>query len=322
MPRHFPRVTFIMALHQASGRWQLGLALSVSTALLWATLPLALKLSLEQLDPITLTWFRFLVAAVLTALWLALRGQLGGYRELTGRHRAMLAVAALTLVGNYVFYLLGVRYTSPANAQLLIQLAPLLMAVGAIRVFGERFGPAQWAGLALLATGLLVFFGDQRRHATVGGYDLGSALVVLAAVVWAAYALLQKQLLMRLNAMQILLAIYVAAALVLLPFAHPLSVLRLDPLHAWLLAFCALNTVAAYGAFAEALAHWEASRVSAILATTPLLCIAAVTAAHTLWPALIAAERISIMGYIGAACVVLGSAAVSLLGARRKRQYE
>ncbi len=309
-----------MALHQASGRWRLGLALSLSTALLWATLPLALKLSLEQLDPITLTWFRFVVASVLTALWLTWRRQLGGYRGLSARHRGMLAVAALTLIGNYIFYLLGVRYTTPANAQLLIQLAPLLMALGAIRVFGERFGPAQWAGLALLASGLLVFFGDQRRHATAAGYDLGSALVVLAAVVWATYALLQKQLLMRLNAMQILLAIYVAAALLLLPFARPSTVVALDPLHAWLLAFCALNTVAAYGAFAEALAHWEASRVSAILATTPLLCIAVVSIAHRLWPLAIPAERISAMGYVGAACVVLGSAAVSLLGARRARR--
>ena len=89
-----------MALHQASGRWRLGLALSLSTALLWATLPLALKLSLERLDPITLTWFRFLVATVLTALWLAWRGQLGGNRALGVRHQGMLAIAALTLIGN------------------------------------------------------------------------------------------------------------------------------------------------------------------------------------------------------------------------------
>jgi drug/metabolite transporter (DMT)-like permease len=261
------------------------------------------------------------VAAVLTFLWLAWRGQLSGYRALAGRHRAMLATAALMLIGNYVFYLLGVQHTSPANAQLLIQLAPLLMALGAIGVFGERFGAAQWAGLALLTVGLLVFFDDQRRHAA-DGYGPGSALVGLAAAVWAAYALLQKQLLMHLNAMQILLAIYVAAAMLLLPFARPTTVLALDPLHGWLLAFCALNTVVAYGAFAEALAHWDASRVSAILATTPLLCIAAVAAAHALWPTLVAAETISVVGYAGAACVVLGSAAMSLLGARRKRQYE
>src|SRR5688572_31658485 len=53
-----------MALHQASGRWKLGLAMALLTALSWATLLVALKITLEQIDPYTLTWFRFLVAAV------------------------------------------------------------------------------------------------------------------------------------------------------------------------------------------------------------------------------------------------------------------
>src|SRR6185295_2354036 len=46
-------------------------------------------------------------------------------RGLAPRHWALLALAALMLTGNYVFYLLGVKYTTPANAQLLIQAAPL-----------------------------------------------------------------------------------------------------------------------------------------------------------------------------------------------------
>ncbi len=67
-----------MALHRASGQWQLGLLLTLVTALCWATLPIALKLVLEVLDPITLTWFRFLVAALVTGAWLSARGRLGG----------------------------------------------------------------------------------------------------------------------------------------------------------------------------------------------------------------------------------------------------
>ena len=309
-----------MALHQASGHWRLGLALSLATALFWATLPIALKVTLELLDPITLTWFRFLVAAAVTAAWLGWRGGLRDYGGLARRHWAMLAVAALMLVGNYVFYLLGVQHTTPANAQLLIQLAPLLMALGGIWVFGERFRAAQWLGLAALGLGMLRFFRDQLEAAAAApGYVTGSLLVVVGAVVWAVYALLQKQLLMQLGSMQILLLIYVVASVVLLPFAQPSALLRLDPLHWALLGYCAFNTIAAYGAFAEALAHWEASRVSAILATTPLLCIAAVTATHALWPQLLAPERIGAAGYAGAALVVAGSAAVSLLGRRAPR---
>jgi drug/metabolite transporter (DMT)-like permease len=116
--------------------------------------------------------------------------------------------------------------------------------------------------------------------------------------------------------MQVLTVIYVVAALALWPFARPSTLLALDATHAWLLLYCALNTVAAYGAFAEALAHWEASRVSAVLATTPLLCIAAVTGVHALWPQWLDAERIGTLGWTGAVLAVAGSAAVSLLGRR------
>ncbi|HVR81252.1 MAG TPA: DMT family transporter [Luteimonas sp.] len=307
-----------MALHQASGRWRLGLGLTLATALFWSTLPIALKVALEILDPITLTWFRFLVAALFTAAWLGLRGGLRGYGGLSKKHVWMLGAAALLLLGNYVFYLLGVQYTTPANAQLLIQLAPLLMTLGGIWVFGERFRAAQWFGFALLVIGMALFFWDQLIAAARSpGYVLGSLLVIVGAIVWAGYALLQKQLLLRLGSMQILLLIYVVASVVLLPFSQPSALLRLDGLHWMMLGYCALNTIGAYGAFAEALAHWEASRVSAILATTPLLCIGAVSLVHAWWPQLLAPERISALGWLGAALVVAGSAAVSLLGRRR-----
>jgi drug/metabolite transporter (DMT)-like permease len=305
-----------MPLHRASGQWKLGLALALATAACWATLPIALKVSLEALDPLTLTWFRFLVAAGLMGAWLAARGKLGAYRTLGRRGWGLLALAAVMLVGNYVLYLLGVQLTTPGNAQVLIQLAPLLMALGGIVVFGERYAPAQWLGLAIILAGLALFFADQWRSGAGAprDYVLGSALVVVGAIVWAVYALAQKQLLQSLDSTAVLWVVYAVATLCLWPFAHPSSLARLDAMHAWMLAYCALNTLVAYGAFAEALAHWEASRVSAILATTPLLCLASVAAVHGLWPTLVATESVGATGYVGAVAVVAGSAMSSLLG--------
>jgi drug/metabolite transporter (DMT)-like permease len=89
---------------------------------------------------------------------------------------------------------------------------------------------------------------------------------------------------------------------------------NLDALHWALLLFCALNTLVAYGAFAEALEHWQASRVSAVLATTPMLCLGVVALVHALWPDAVASEHVGLFGFIGAALVVIGSALSSLLG--------
>lgn len=306
-----------MSLHQASGRWKLGLLLALVTAACWATLPVALKITLEQIDPYTLTWFRFVLATGVMLAWLAARRGLGGFATLDRKRWWLLGVAALCLIGNYVFYLLGVQQTSPANAQLLIQLAPLLMALGGIFVFRERFNGWQWVGLAIITAGLALFFRNQLR-AGADGYVAGSAMVIIAAVVWAAYALLQKQLLMRLSSPAILLFIFAVASVVLLPLATPSALLKLDGMHWGLLLYCALNTLVAYGAFAEALAHWEASRVSAILATTPLLCLGTVAVVHWLWPAGIAPEQVTSLGYVGAGLVVLGSAVTSLMGKRSR----
>lgn len=315
-----------MSLHQVSGRWKRGLLLALVTAGCWATLPVVLKITLEQIDPYTLTWFRFVLAASVMLAWLAARRGLGGFATLDRKHWALLTVAAACLIGNYVFYLLGVQQTSPGNAQLLIQLAPLLMALGGIFVFRERFSAWQWIGLCVILAGLLLFFGDQLAEgvdaaglAGIDGYLMGSSLVLFAAVVWAVFALLQKQLLVRLSSPAIMTFIYLVASVALLPLSAPSALLQLDGLHWGLLLFCALNTLVAYGAFAEALAHWEASRVSAVLATTPLLCLAAAAAVHHVWPASIAPEQVGWMGYVGAIVVVAGSALTSLMGARRPR---
>ena len=100
----------------------------------------------------------------------------------------------------------------------------------------------------------------------------------------------------------------------------------MSPLQGWLLLACCMNTLIGYGAFAEALAHWEASRVSATLAITPLVTFAAVAIAARIWPEYVHAEQINGLGYGGAVLVVLGSALVALgpsliagLKARRMR---
>lgn len=306
-----------MVLHQASGRWKLGLLLAFLTAALWATLPVALKIALTGLDPLTLTWFRFVFAALGLCLWLAWRGQFSALRGMRRGHWRLLWLAAAMLVGNYVFYLFGLHYTTPGNAQLLIQLAPLLMAVGGIVVFGERFRGGQWAGLAMLTLGLGLFFRDQLGQLVAPQYLLGTGLIVIAAVVWAVYALAQKQLLLRLSSPLILCFIYIVASVALLPVARPLALAALDAGQWFALLYCALNTLGAYGAFAEALAHWEASRVSLVLATTPLMTFGCVELASRVLPDLVSPERIGALGMLGALLVVSGSALTSLLGQRR-----
>ena len=136
-----------------------------------------------------------------------------------------------------------------------------------------------------------------------------------AAATWASYGLAQKQLLARLSVRQILWLIFTACAILLAPFAEWRPGLALGPVYAWALAFCCANTLVAYLSFAEALRHWEVSRISAVIATAPLVTVAAMWLLERAAPGVLDAEGLNATSVIGALCVVAGS----MLGARGSR---
>ncbi len=305
-------------MHKTSGQWKLGLALSLVTALLWGMLPIALKLLLSEMDAWSITWFRFLAAALILGAFQARRRQLPRLGNLTRSQWWLMVVAALGLAGNYLFYLVGLDFITPGAAQIVIQLAPMLLLLGGLIVFGERFAATQWLGFATLLAGMLLFFNHRLAEivGSLGDYTVGILLIIVASFVWAAYALAQKQLLRAMASENIMLLLYVAGVLLFLPAAKPGSLLELDAFGLGLLAFASLNTLFAYGAFAEALDHWEASRVSAVLAITPLLTLGFM-AVFGVYSTRLIPEPLNALGLGGAVLVVLGSVVTALAGRRR-----
>ncbi|MBH3428817.1 DMT family transporter [Pseudomonas alkylphenolica] len=301
-------------MHISSGRWVYGLCLSLLTALLWGILPIKLKQVLQVMDPITVTWFRLMVSGGLLFAWLAASRRLPSFARLGRKGLALVALATGGLVGNYVLYLMGLNLLSPGTAQLVVQLGPVLLLVASVFLFKERFSLGQGMGLLILLMGFGLFFNQRLEEllTSLSVYTTGVLTIILATTIWVFYALSQKQLLTVWNSMQVMMVIYLCCAVLLTPWVHPLEALQLSPLQGWLLLACCLNTLVAYGAFAEALAHWEASKVSATLAVTPLITFVAVALAAWFWPDYVHAEQINTLGYIGALVVVLGSALTAL----------
>ncbi|BAT54682.1 hypothetical protein NOS3756_36540 [Nostoc sp. NIES-3756] len=302
-------------MHHSSGRWRLGLALSLLTVFLWGLLPLALKVILQALDVYTVIWFRFLISFTLLAGYLGMRGNLPKVKQLQTSSWKLLAIATLMLAANYFLFMQGLALTSPANAEVIIQLATLLLGFGGLIIFKEKYNLVQWLGISILTLGYILFFRSQLTNiitSSHGTYIFGSALVVLGAIVWAIYALAQKQLLQSLSSAHIMLVIYGGCAVLFTPFANFDAIMRLSNLHLITLLFCALNTVFAYGAFAESLEHWEASRVSAVITLAPILTLIAVEVTSLIAPNLIPQETITTIGILGACLVVSGSLAIAL----------
>ena len=106
--------------------------------------------------------------------------------------------------------------------------------------------------------------------------------------------------------------IYGTCALIFTPFATINTIFSLNIFYSLLLLFCALNTVIAYGAFAESLEHWEASRVSAVLASAPIITLISVDTVSAIAPNLMEPEHLTLISILGAILVVFGSMTIAL----------
>jgi len=299
-----------------SGRWKFGLLLALTTSILWGVLPIALKGVMETLDPITTTFFRFALAALLLTPYILLRSRHISGLSLVSRLQSprlflQLLGAGLLLTANYALYILGLERTTAEAAQIVIQTAPMLLLLSGIWLFGERLSKRQWLGFFSFVSGLGLFFYPRFYDVfiAVNAYGIGIMLILVAALVWTGYAILQKFLLQQFSSQETMVIFYWIGSLAFLPFADFSALPQLSNLQWALLVFCGLNTLIAYGSFAEAMAHIEASKVSAILALTPLVTV---TTVHLIPISGLAVEPITILTLCGAALVVGGSMLTAL----------
>jgi drug/metabolite transporter (DMT)-like permease len=303
-----------MLINSGVGRWRLGLGLSLTAMTFWGVLPLGLKLAVQRLDVLTVTWLRFALAFTLLLPYLILRHQVPSFAQFRQNTPWLLLTAILGLALNYGLFLQGLALTTASNAEVLIQLAPALLGLGGLVLFGERYTRRQWIGFSVLCLGLTLFFHDQIQAllTQIHQYFIGSLMIVLAAVVWVVYAFAQKYLLRQFASAQLMVLLYGGCLLTFTPFAT-MGELRSLGLWDWgIVAFCGLNTLIAYGAFGEAMMHWEASRISAVVSVAPLVTLGCVQGFSALWPQWVRPEPLTILGWTGAIAVVLGSWLIAL----------
>jgi drug/metabolite transporter (DMT)-like permease len=292
----------------------LGLILSLLTALMWGVLPVALVLLLDDLDVVSITWARFAFSAACVLIYLQRRRQLPGIAQLNGRMRWLLLVAVVALLGNFLLYLIGLDLLNPEATQTLIQLAPILLLFGSVYFNGEMLGRQEWLGALVLVVGLVLFFNQRLEQLfdAVTTETLGVISMLLAALSWSIYGLLQKRLLQVFSSLQLTLLIYLAGTLLLVFFIHPFAFAQLSALQWAALLFCCLNMVLGYGAFTEALRVWQAAKVSAVIALAPIFTILTMKVAVWGWPELFVSSELNSLAYVGALTVVAGSMLAAL----------
>lgn len=262
---------------------------------MWALLAFVLKKSFEFGTPETLSWFRLASSACLLGLVLRIKKA----KVLPDIKKASwwMVPASLALAFNYVAYANGLNYTTPGNAQMLIQAGPFLITIFTFLLGREKPTPYHLAGILIASAGFYVFYLDQLTFFinTKEQYLKGNLWILAGALAWAFWAFIQRDEAKKgLATSSLNLYVWTLCALVLLPTTDIRSLLDLTWIQYGMLAFLAINTYIAYGTYTLAYIYTPTAIVNLIIATNPILVF------------LISPDTLTLQGWAGAGCVFLG----------------
>lgn len=155
----------------------------------WGLQQVAIKVANAGISPLFQAGIRSIGATVLVWLWAAHRGV-----RLFERDGSLVPglIAAVLFAGEFAFVYWGLTFTSASRSVILLYTAPFFIALGAHFLLpGERLRPLQWAGLAFAFIGVVAAFADGLRAPSPREL-IGDAMVLLAALFWAATMLVIK----------------------------------------------------------------------------------------------------------------------------------
>jgi drug/metabolite transporter (DMT)-like permease len=297
-----------------------GILYAITTAFLWGFLAIALKIAVGGIDPFTIVWFRFLLSFTILSVYFYLK-----YRpklSILIKPPYPLVIAALFLGMNYLGFMLGLKYTSPNSAQVVMQIGPVILVFVGVFIYKEKLSRRQIVGMGITLLGLILFYSKQissEWQTSADLFNVGMFWIFIGASCWVVYASLQKSLVKKYQPQQLNLFLYGLPALLYTPLASPGTLLDVPMIYIIMLIFAGLNTLFAYGAFAEALKYTEANKVSVIIICNPIITIIVMWFLNNLDLAWLEKDPISTESLLYA-LLVLGGAAMTIFRKSDRRQ--
>ncbi len=284
-----------------------GLLYAAATSLCWSVLAILLKNALKFTSSETIVAFRMIFAFIFLFSFSALFNMRSKkpFRALK-KPPFLLVFGSLGLALNYLGFMKGVALSGASNAQIMIQLGPIVLMLTGFFFFKETLKRLQILGLTLSFVGFFLFFKDQASFPEQGNLLLANIWVVTAALSWVGYSLMMKHFGSKGYSVTELNIVVFLVCSVVLSLNLSLDELSSFSLSQWaFLALLGLNTLVAYGCFGAALQLAPASQVSIIITLNPVitLLIIAFAGGRT---SFIPMEPVSAIGYMGAALVVSG----------------
>lgn len=248
-----------------------GLLAGLVTVTLWGSAFVGIRAAGVSLSPGGLALGRLVVSsAALTVVALMRRDRLPRPHDIL-----MIATYGVLWLGVYSIALnAGERRIDAGTAAMLIATGPILIAVLAGILLGERFPPNLFVGCAVAFGGSVLIGIATARSGTLAA--LGIVLCVLAVIAYSLAVVVQKPVLARVSPFQVTWLGCAAATVACLPFAPALigEAAKASPtVIGWMIYLGLVPTALGFITWTFALQRTSAGRTGSMLYLVPLVAI-------------------------------------------------
>lgn len=187
--------------------------------LMWAFQFSGAKIATERLGPVTVTFIPLALSTVLFAPLVRLsRGQKPKPRFTAVVVRDLIFAGTLGIIPSQLGLTWGVQRSLASNASVLTLTIPVLTAIMAVVLLGERMTLVRWLSFALAICGVLMVSDIDWRSVEIfrGTYLLGNLLLFASCLGSAFYNTYSKRLLETFNPVELLVYTFLVASIELL----------------------------------------------------------------------------------------------------------
>lgn len=279
------------------------------TVVCWASAFVGIRSAVNHMTAGSLAVARYVVASIVLAVLLA------ATRKGLPRRQDMPRLIAVGFVGITVYNLAlnyGSKFIQAGSASFLVNTAPIFTALFAVVMLKERVTAIAYAGIAMGFGGaVLIFLGEGQEVAI----EPAALLILLAAVAFSLYFILQKPLLGRYTPLQVVSVAVWTGTVMMVPFA-------LDVVQEFSDAPGSTKGVVVYlGLFPGALAYasWSfvLSKIPASKAASFIYCVGPTTVLIAwLW----LDEVPTVLSLVGGAVALTGVVIVNTWGKRPRQR--
>ena len=199
----------------------------------------------EDMPPMALTFFRWLLASLVLAPFVVPR-LARDWPTIRAHWRTMVLLGSIGIALHNAIAYIGLNYTTATNGVVLNSFIPVMIIAMAWAFFGERLTRVQLLGVAVSLAGVLAILSGGSL-ATLARFRLnaGDLCVILAMAMWSLYTVLLRRRPLGLDRLSFLFVLAIVGVVIMLPLWLGETLLIRAPV--WSArAFAALTCVAIF----------------------------------------------------------------------------